>query len=131
MSMLWSRPPSKSIIGSRNITAPTRRAWRKCSSSSAKPATCCKFAATRLPPPSKRRRQPHGHHAGAAQQPHEFGGIGAIDDRESPDVVLDHFRRRVVEQLVFIGNDQPLAADVAHRRVVVIALEGPHEVATG
>ena len=53
MSMLSSRRPSKSKIGSRNITAPTPRAWRKCSSSSAKPARCCKFAATKPPPPSE------------------------------------------------------------------------------
>jgi len=51
MSMLSSRRPSKSIIGSRNIMAPTLRAWRKCSSNSVRPAKCYRSAATRLPRP--------------------------------------------------------------------------------
>jgi len=46
--------------------------------------------------------QPDGHHTGAPEQAHESSRVGAIDHRETPDVVRDHFRGRLLEQLVAV-----------------------------
>src|SRR6266446_6974166 len=51
MSMLWSRQQNKSKTGSNSFTAPIRRAWRKSSNSSAKPADSCNYAKATGPPP--------------------------------------------------------------------------------